>query len=321
MQKRISFKTRQQWEEFRNSSHWLGGSDVGTIMGLNPYKTPYRLWWEKKCAETGIISNENDLARGRFKEDAIAKMFAFKTGEKIIERSSAYEVYVNDELKPFVQVALDRELFAKRRGSRIPLEVKDTRLNITMRDLDASIGCQYDVVRSWYCQGLFQCKVADRHAFYLAIENGNKDLVYKLYEYDPVTADYIYNYCTDWWEKYIIGDAAPAVETGSDVQLAVNKSVEGKKIEITPQDIVEKAEILRALSRQAKEIKKQITELQDAIKVEMMDAETALHDNKPICTWKSYEMESIDTESLRRDHPEIVANYIKKSVQRKFLLK
>ena len=41
----IKGKSRDEWLELRKQG--IGGSDVGTILGLNPYKSSYELWGEK----------------------------------------------------------------------------------------------------------------------------------------------------------------------------------------------------------------------------------------------------------------------------------
>src|SRR5271156_958184 len=42
----IRFETKEEWLKWREGG--IGGSDIATIMGHNPYKTPYQLW-EEKC--------------------------------------------------------------------------------------------------------------------------------------------------------------------------------------------------------------------------------------------------------------------------------
>lgn len=39
------YNTREEWLQGRSNS--LGGSDAGTILGLNPFKSNYQLWQEK----------------------------------------------------------------------------------------------------------------------------------------------------------------------------------------------------------------------------------------------------------------------------------
>ena len=49
----------QEWLKWRAKG--IGSSDIGTIMGVNPYKTPYQLWSEK-CE----ITQEIDISKNYF---------------------------------------------------------------------------------------------------------------------------------------------------------------------------------------------------------------------------------------------------------------
>lgn len=42
--KRLSY---DEWVAQRR--HGIGGSDVAAILGVNPYKTPYHVWLEKRA--------------------------------------------------------------------------------------------------------------------------------------------------------------------------------------------------------------------------------------------------------------------------------
>lgn len=49
---------RDAWLKIRTSG--IGGSDAGTIMGSNPWKSPYQLWLEK----TGQVEAEDISNKG-----------------------------------------------------------------------------------------------------------------------------------------------------------------------------------------------------------------------------------------------------------------
>lgn len=45
MIKKIPHEDHEEWLAIR--SKYIGGSDAGTVVGLNPYNSPYALWAEK----------------------------------------------------------------------------------------------------------------------------------------------------------------------------------------------------------------------------------------------------------------------------------
>ena len=42
---KISTATREEWKALRKN--YIGGSDAASVVGLNPFSSPYALWAEK----------------------------------------------------------------------------------------------------------------------------------------------------------------------------------------------------------------------------------------------------------------------------------
>ena len=77
--------THEQWLEERSKG--LGSSEVGTLMGVNPYETPYQLWRRKKGLEKQ--KEENFLmTAGHYLEPAVAQFWQDATGKEIIKSSA-----------------------------------------------------------------------------------------------------------------------------------------------------------------------------------------------------------------------------------------
>ena len=78
-------KSREEWLEIRKSG--IGSSEVATIVGLNPWETPYQLWRRK----TGLDEPKQENAamrNGHHLEDAVSRMWHDATGREIIKRSA-----------------------------------------------------------------------------------------------------------------------------------------------------------------------------------------------------------------------------------------
>lgn len=76
---------RKSWLALRTMG--IGGSDAGTIVGDNPWKSPYALWLEK----TGQlvpedISDKDPVYWGTTLEDVVAKEFTKRTGKRVQRR-------------------------------------------------------------------------------------------------------------------------------------------------------------------------------------------------------------------------------------------
>ena len=77
--------TEKDWQEYRKRQKGIGGSDVATILGLNPYKTAFTLWLEKTGQiEPPEINNEY-IEWGNLLEPVIREKFAKETGFEVFE--------------------------------------------------------------------------------------------------------------------------------------------------------------------------------------------------------------------------------------------
>lgn len=69
-----------EWHQWR--SHGLGASSVPTVLGENPFQTPYRLWAEKVgLVEPEDLSRNPNVLRGVNNEDAAREAWEAKTGD------------------------------------------------------------------------------------------------------------------------------------------------------------------------------------------------------------------------------------------------
>lgn len=66
--KRIPITDRATWLAMRQQD--VTASDVGTLFGCNPYKTPLRLWAEK-TGQIGGLDDNDAMRRGRWLESAV----------------------------------------------------------------------------------------------------------------------------------------------------------------------------------------------------------------------------------------------------------
>lgn len=109
--------SREAWLEKRKLS--IGGSDAGTLLGLNPYSSPYALWAEK----TGKvipedISDKEAVRVGNDLEQYVAERFMERTGKKV--RKANCFIY-NSEY-PWAHANIDRDVIGEKAG----LECKTT---------------------------------------------------------------------------------------------------------------------------------------------------------------------------------------------------
>ena len=74
--------THEEWLKARELG--IGSSDVGTILGVNKYDTPYMLWRRKVGIDPPVEQNDAMLW-GHLLEDAIARYFELKSGKTVMD--------------------------------------------------------------------------------------------------------------------------------------------------------------------------------------------------------------------------------------------
>ena len=92
-------KDRAEWLEYRKDG--IGSSEVATILGLNPWETPYQLWRRKK----GLDAPKDEtfaMKAGHYLEDAVSQFWADATGREVIKSSAGDWLFKNNE-KGFLQ--------------------------------------------------------------------------------------------------------------------------------------------------------------------------------------------------------------------------
>lgn len=195
-------KVRRKWsgDVSKDRDKYIGGSDIGVIMNLNPYKSPYALW----CEKTGLITPEDisDVEAvwwGVQEEDLVAKRFCMKTGKKV--KRSAYEFACEEY--PFLVAHVDR-LVVKEPAV---LECKTTS---SWNKWDYNGG---EVPPAHYCQLMFYLHMTGMTTGYLATKRDNQfyiNTIAKDYEF----IDLMMEKCIEFW--HLVETKTPPEIDGSE---------------------------------------------------------------------------------------------------------
>jgi putative phage-type endonuclease len=114
--------TEADWQAYREKQKGIGGSDVATILGLNPYKTAFTLWLEKTGQiEPPNLSGNQAIEWGNILEPVIREKFAKETGFEVLENHWVMQ----HELHDFMVANIDGEVIDPQfKGERGVLEIK-----------------------------------------------------------------------------------------------------------------------------------------------------------------------------------------------------
>ena len=123
MMKRILDKrnmTQEDWQRYRETQKGIGGSDVATILGLNPYKSAFALWLEKTGqVKPDQIDNEY-IEWGNILEPVIRDKFKKETGFKVYQNNFV----IQHDTHEFMIANIDGEVKDPSEDGRGILEIK-----------------------------------------------------------------------------------------------------------------------------------------------------------------------------------------------------
>lgn len=113
---------RNEWLESRKKG--IGGSDAGSVLGVNKYKNNVELWREKTGRFTPEdISDKPAVIFGKRSEEHLRELFRLDYPKYQVDYHEFY-MYVNDRY-PFIFATLDGEI-TDEKGRRGILEIKTT---------------------------------------------------------------------------------------------------------------------------------------------------------------------------------------------------
>ena len=99
----------EEWLRLRKGG--IGGSDAGAVCGLNPYRSPMAVYWEK-TTDTLDLSDNEAMRQGRDLENYVAQRFTEETGKKVRRSNKMYW----SETHPFMYADVDRLLVREDAG-------------------------------------------------------------------------------------------------------------------------------------------------------------------------------------------------------------
>ncbi|WP_329757560.1 YqaJ viral recombinase family protein [Acidaminococcus intestini] len=182
-----------KWLATRNLG--IGGSDAAVIMGLNPYKSSYKLWLEKTGqAAPEDLSGNQAVYWGTVNEPTIAKWFTETTGKKV-ERYGTLQSADH----PFMIANIDRVVVGENAG----LEIKTAGVQ------QAKLWKDDEIPDSYYCQCLHYMAVTGADYWYIAVLLGGNDSKWKWIERNEEDIKTLIQAEKEFWELVQTKTAPP----------------------------------------------------------------------------------------------------------------
>lgn len=304
----IKASNHAEWLEARKQG--VGASEIGTILGVNPYDTPYQLWL-RKTGRAPMVEENFLMKAGHYLESAIAQFCADETGVEIIKQSAG-DFIVVDQSRQFLRVSPDR--YAWLPNSR---HTKENKVIIECKSTQKQI-FEDDIPLSWFTQVMYQLGVCEMNQAYLAWLTQGREFGYKHIVFDAdFYNDVIVPAVEKFWVDNILADKEPDLINIEDVKLKFPIHKTGKALEASD-ELLDRYNTLVDVNRQIKQLSEVKAEAENALRFAMQDAESIIVPTtqdtpfKTLVTWKAAKDSTrFDEKAFASENPELYARYMR----------
>jgi putative phage-type endonuclease len=287
----------------QDRTKYIGGSDIGAILGLSKFRTPLEVWMEKTTKKTKQLDSL-PLRFGSFAEEFVASEYARATGFELLHDES---IYIHPT-HPMMSAHVDR--FVLGNGLNKPatrlLECKTANPFARGEWGEPSTD---QVPMSYLCQCIWYMAITGIEQCDLAVLFGNSD--FRIYEIarDMELEALVTEKALHFWNEYVLKDIPPPAQTEGDYQALFKKTDPSKTIEANPKTI-ELIRLLQSLSKQSGDVDEQITQIKQHIMSEMKEAEVLSYQGNVIATWKAPKPSfRLDSKRLEQEEKEIFERF------------
>ena len=300
----------------QDRTKYLGGSDIGAILGLSPFKSPLAVWMEKTGKEVKPVDSL-PLRFGSFVEEFVANEYTKATGFTLRHDESIYihpdHSYMSAHIDRFVHSdGLDQA------ATKI-LECKTanpfSRAQWGEPGSD-QIPLHYLTQVTWYL-AITGIERAD-----IAVLFGNTDFrIYTILR-DPELENLVLEKAQHFWNAYVLKNQPPPAQTPEDCQLLFQRGDPSKTLEANAETLTLLGR-LQTLHYQGNACEEEITTLKTQIMAQMQDAEVLAHQGQVLATWKAPKASyRLDAKRLEAEERAIYEKYkVASQVSRRFVLK
>jgi putative phage-type endonuclease len=284
-------------------SKYIGGSDIGAILGLSRFRSPLEVWMEKTGKETKKLDSL-PLRFGSFAEEFVAREYARATGFELIHDES---IYIHPQYS-YMSAHIDRFILGNEDGLP-PTRILECKTANPFSSSDwGEIGSD-EVPWSYLCQCIWYMAITNLNKVDLAVLFGNSD--FRIYEIsrDLELESTILEKAGSFWNDYVLKDIAPPAQSEADCQILFSKGDPAKSVEAKAQTL-KLTQRLQLLNSEIDVCEEEISTIKQNIMNQMGEAESLLYQGKVLATWKAPKPSfRLDSKRLELEHPEIANNY------------
>ena len=302
---------REEW--LLNRAKGIGGSDAGTILGVNKYSSKKDLWATKKGLKEGFKGNAA-TKEGNLKEPLIRNLFPYMFEDATGVRPEIFEPRFTFQSinKPFMIANVDGLMRHPELGDGV-LEIKTA--NPEQWKYWVGENGEETVPPSYYAQVQHYMAVLDLDYGYIVCMINNK-IIWRKVERNQEYIDNMIKEEEDFVQM-LLSDEIPENYGYGDESATLLSIFKKNSGEITDNELAPIFAQANSLKQAIKDMEDQHEALVNILKSRIGDNKI-LHSGKYRGTWSKFEVARIDSERLREERPDIASEFTKKSVSSTF---
>lgn len=298
--------THEEWLKARQAG--IGGSDAGTILGVNKWKSKTQLFFEKVNPELKQQVDNEFIYWGNVLEDVVAKEFEARTGKKVRKNNKMLRHPEHE----FMLANLDRVIV----GEKALLECKTTsQYNIDQWKDD-------EIPASYLCQIQHYMAVTGYEKAYIAVLCGGNQFIWKEVPRDDELIEIIINAEKDFWYNNVLAGVIPEIDGSDATKDFLNhmyKDIDETEVQLSD-DVETLLTALEQVKQEEKELKELKTQYENKIK-HILGNNLAGKTSGYQVTWKPQVRKTLDTKKIREIYGEQLDPYYKETETRVLKIK
>ena len=265
----------------QDRTKYLGGSDIGALLGLSTYRTPLELWLEK----TGQVVPQTDslpLRFGSFAEAFVAAEYTRSTGFKLVHDES---IYIHPQ-HTFMSAHIDR--FVLGDGANRPathlVECK-TANPFTKGQWGGEAGSD-QVPMSYLCQCIWYMALTQLERVDIAVLFGNSELRLYQIERDLALEELVIGKALQFWQDHVLANVPPPPQTEDDYQILFKQGDPSQTIEANAATL-ELIDQWQRFTIQSMQLDSQMGQIKQQLMETLQEAQSLTYEGQVIATWKA----------------------------------
>jgi putative phage-type endonuclease len=305
-------QNREEW--LRERKTYIGGSDIGAILGLSSFNSALDVYLTKVADDIYEKQKSDEMAEAAYFGNLLEEVIATEYARREKVELKRQEGLVRHSKYPFIAANIDRWVD----NGKYILECKNVHF---MKNRQWGEEETDDIPNAYLCQAAYYAAICNVPKVDIAVLIGGQDFRIYTYKKNEEVENKLIKRACKFWNEHIVPRIPPEPRDLKDV--AELYPVSNGKAITADIEIIDKVHYLKQLKVQENVLTEEIKKVQLSIKNYMKDNEVLTDGEKALVTWKNTNPRTgFDVDKFKKEHEDIFIQYSKAgNVLRPFIIK